>query len=288
MQKSRLFFLLEIKETDDIEIIYRAARRVAYEVHPDRLQGSAKIWGEFEPIWDLIRIQRKQGNTKFIFPAFSYVENSKSSEKDHERDTHPHSQKEETFESDIRITVKIKFDEIVDGCEKSIRVPRESSLFRVDQEEQILSFQVSPTPLWLNKDGSISVRATNMIFNKKVVIKGAGRPAVHTGTNGDLEIDFDVDTSGSRAAYRLFQERLEAQIRLINEAHAAKEKAIREKYFSDTPFRYSNPDSGSKTCKSKAGTPPFSGPELNWRRIFAILGGSYLIIRFIIIRVRGY
>jgi DnaJ-class molecular chaperone len=288
MQKTRLFSLLEIVETDDIEIIYRAARRLAYEIHPDRHPGLSKLWSEFEPIWDSIRVQKKAGNSKFIYPGFSSPQSSQSGDRAHETRTSSGPQKGTKNGADIHVTVKIKFDEIVEGCQKSVQVPNESSLFEADHEVQFLSFEVTPTPLWLNKDGSVSARARSDVFKKKVVIKGAGSAGFNFGENGDLVVNFDVDIAGSRSGSRLLQEQFEEQIRLINEAFKAKEKAFWEEYMSNSGSSYSKQGTGASSVRPTSGPSSNSEPELkvNWGVLLAYLGGIYLIVN-LIINARG-
>jgi hypothetical protein len=46
----------------------------------------------------------------------------------------------------------------------------------------------------LNKNGSISQKSLNAIFNKKVVVYGGGRKGSYGGMNGDLIIELNIDT----------------------------------------------------------------------------------------------
>jgi len=68
-----------------------------------------------------------------------------------------------------------------------------------DTNSQKVKIVVTPTPLWTNKNGSISQKSLNAVFTKKIVVNGYGGKGRQGGAPGNLIITFEVDLSESQS-----------------------------------------------------------------------------------------
>jgi len=297
VDRIRFFKLLKIEETDDIQIIYRAARRLAYKIHPDANSTSTKQWGEFEPFWDAIRNQRKDRNRTFVFPNIESDTNFASNAQGKREGSRPREPKSTKRGQDIHVMTKIKFDQIVSGCQKRIRIPEESSKFIPGQGIQYLLYEVTPTPLWLTQSGSVDDRARNAVFNKKVVIEGAGRAGINGGKSGNLKISFNVDVTGARAGQDLIEEyfnkKLQFKLQSLQEQYLNRlqEQQLKQwqNYnnlsYADLLAMYLRENEVNSNSNQSA--PQEYETRIRWGRVGFICGAVFLIIRLIQLKSNG-
>ncbi len=215
MEQSKLLKVLQIEYTSDIRQIYKAAKRYAKDVHPDQNPDKKHLWLEFEIAYDVIKRLSDAGlsfehYTKTLenTPGRKKQEGGNTSGGTHRSKQNQQSQKSQQKRSqsapknprrgaDINIRVAATFDKIVYGCSLSIRIPDDSAKkFSPDQK---LTIVVTPTPIWTNKDGSISQRSLNGVFNKKVIVYGGGKKGKDGGIPGDLIVNFEIDTTESQS-----------------------------------------------------------------------------------------
>jgi hypothetical protein len=223
MEKSKLLKVLEIEYTEDIKVVYSAAKKYARKVHPDQNPDMKQQWLEFELAYNVIK---RMSDTRKSFNEYDFElsktpgwarnqngsQNSSKSSSSQGSKTHsssgPKAQKQKpqggnrsaaTKGSDLFHTEGVTFDQIVYGCDLFIKRPVGSAAPKNPTAPGLIHVRVTPTPLWTNQDGSISKRSLGEVFQKKVVIYGAGQAGNNGGLAGNLIITFDIDISVNQA-----------------------------------------------------------------------------------------
>ncbi len=184
-------------------------------MHPDQNPDKIDKWIEFEIAYNIIK---KLSDLGLSFDQYSEtLENTpggkkkdsvnskaktnKSSRSNESRNSHQNQSHKTSTASmrgaDISIRVKASFDQIVYGCSLRVKIPTSSAGKNANND--LLVIIVTPTPIWTNKDGSISQRSLNAVFNKKVTVNGYGENEIYGGIPGNLIIRFEIDTSRSEA-----------------------------------------------------------------------------------------
>jgi len=215
MDQNKLLKVLKLEYTSDIRVVYKAAKRYAREVHPDQNPDKKHLWLEFEIAYNVIK---KLSDSDLSFDRYTDVLESTPGGKKHQGGNpgntstkpkpKPGPQKSQQQQSrpttekpirgaDIRTRVKVTFDQIVYGCTLNLKIPAGSAM--KDPNLQKVKIVITPTPLWTNKNGSISQKSLNAVFTKKIVVNGYGEKGNHGGLSGNLIITFEVDLTESQS-----------------------------------------------------------------------------------------
>lgn len=222
MEQSKLLKVLKLEYTSDIRVVYKAAKRYARDVHPDQNPDKKHLWLEFEIAYNVIKRLNDSGLTFNQYsetlektpgarktnngnPGNTSNRAKQSDEPQKSQQTRSqNSPKNSKRGADISIRVQATFDKIVYGGTLGINIP-DVSAKKVSADQKI-NIVVTPTPIWTNKDGSISQRSLNGVFNKKVVVNGYGERGSYGGSPGNLIVSFDIDTSESQAIRQVISE----------------------------------------------------------------------------------
>ena len=223
MEKSKLLKILGIEYTEDIKVVYSAAKKYARKVHPDQNPDKKLQWLEFELAYNVIK---RMSDTRKSFNEYDFElsktpgwersrnksqnsSQSSSSQGSKSRSSGgPKAQKQKprgekpratTKGSDLFHTESVTFDQIVYGCDLFIKRPLGTSAPKDPTAPGLIHVLLTPTPLWTNQDGSISKRSLGEVFKKKVVIYGAGQAGANGGLAGNLIITFDIDIRNNQA-----------------------------------------------------------------------------------------
>ena len=215
MDQTKLLKVLKLEYTSDIRVVYKAAKRYAMEVHPDKDPDKEPLWLEFEIAYNVIKKLSDSGQS---FDRYTDVLESTPGGKKHQGGNpgntstkpkpKPGPQKSQQQQSrpttekpirgaDISNRVKVTFDQIVYGCTLNLKIPSGSAM--KDPNLQKVKIVITPTPLWTNKNGSISQKSLNAVFTKKIVVNGYGEKGKHGGFSGNLIITFEVDLTESQS-----------------------------------------------------------------------------------------
>lgn len=222
MEQSKLLKVLKLEYTSDIRVVYKAAKRYARDVHPDQNPDKKHLWLEFEIAYNVIKRLNDSGLTFDQYsetlektpggrktnngnPGNTSNRAKQSDEPQKSQQTRSqNSPKNSKRGADISIRVQATFDKIVYGGTLGINIP-DGSAKKVSADQKI-NIVVTPTPIWTNKDGSMSQRSLNGVFNKKVVVNGYGERGIYGGSPGNLIVSFDIDTSESQAIREVISE----------------------------------------------------------------------------------
>ena len=172
MEQSKLLKILNLKHTSDIRVVYKAAKKYALKVHPDKDPDKEYLWLEFEIAYNVIK---KLSDSGLSFDRYTDVlestpggkqrreGNAGNSANQSKQSQEPRKSQQQRSQrptekpvrgSDINLRVKVTFDQIVYGCILDVQIPVGSSMSNPNL--QFVKIDVTSTPIWTNQDGSIS------------------------------------------------------------------------------------------------------------------------------------
>jgi curved DNA-binding protein CbpA len=208
MDAARFLSILGNPSTRDLGELNSLARDFAKKYHPDRNNGeNHPDYPDFSIAWDVLKkIRNENGN----FEAFEFRlrEETRSKIEGSEKNYDPMDdlfgwESEDSIEveepeaafhlpikgDDIKIRYSINIEDAIDGCGLLIEIPRESAKFN-DLSTPIYSYNLEPLQVIFDADGKATYEFARKLFNKKLTIKGYGKPGYYGGKNGDLIVTF--------------------------------------------------------------------------------------------------
>jgi hypothetical protein len=262
VEQSKLLKVLKLEYTSDIRVVYKAAKRYARDVHPDQNPDKKHLWLEFEIAYNVIK---RLSDTGLSFDNYSEaLDNTPGGKKTSSRQPGKTSNKAKQNEdsqksqqkrsqstsekpkpgADISIRIKARFDQIVYGCTLDVKIPAPSA--NKDPSIQRVTIEVTPTPIWTNKDGSISQKSLNAVFNKKVLVYGYGEKGSDGGSSGDLIVSFDIDTSESQAIREVISVHFGMKNQFTDYSRSRADYEANSEPQKEEPVQYRNPKKSSK------------------------------------------
>jgi len=262
VEQSKLLKVLKLEYTSDIRVVYKAAKRYARDVHPDQNPDKKHLWLEFEIAYNVIK---RLSDTGLSFDNYSEAlastpggkktssgqpgntsnkaKQSEDSQKSQQRRSQSPPEKPKPG-ANISIRIKARFDQIVYGSTLNVKIPATSA--KSDPSIQRVTIEVTPTPIWTNKDGSISQKSLNAVFNKKVVVNGYGEKGSDGGSPGDLIVSFDIDTSESQAIREVISVHFGMKNQFTDYSRSRANYEANSEPQREEPVQYRNPKKSSK------------------------------------------